>query len=458
MLVGTLSPVVIRAALVGPERDGRVVGGLYAAGTLGAVVAAVVVGYLLIPWTGLERLTLLLAFGLASAAGTLRGKQPYFWHGVLVAIALGLGGPWPATRDLMRHLRLSEQALNVTVEDSRLSRIRVQPVTERSVPLASGFDTIQVAMDPILGGQAYYDSDAGRLHWRGPMSEAQYDRLFEMAPTKEASEAILRLNKICGHTRLQLRLDRLVHGYVDHQDPTWLGYGYERLYAMVLERVWPERQVVDCLFIGGGAYAIQRHLLHAHGAGIRCVSAEIDPMVTAVAEDWLDLRVDARHEIVHEDARTYVARIARTDRAFDVVFGDAFDHIAVPFHLTTQEFAEDLADCLAPGGVYLVNVADSWASGRFLGAFVATLRTVFADVRVISAAPPQPDTRDTFVVVASQAPLDGLTGILRGEGGEAAMVYPEAAVRELLARTGSRVLTDDDAPVDTLLAPVVHSR
>lgn len=457
VVLGSLSPVVVRAALAEPETDGRVVGGLYAAGTLGAVIGTVAVGYVLIPWAGLERLTLLLAFLLASASGTLRGRSPYAWYAVIILLAVCMQGPWEAARRIARDLCFAESTECLSVEDSRHSRIRVQSIEERCVPLSEGLDTIEVDEEPLFEKRAMYDEQRGRLHWRGPMDDEQRIRLLEMVPTEAGERAVARLYELIGHDRRQLRLDRLQHGYVDLQDPLWLAYGYERLYAMLLEQLWPQREVARCLFIGGGAYAFQRYLLARQGDGIRCVTVELDPKVTETARQWLGLVEDPRHRIVHEDARTFVADLAPTTGGFDLVFGDAFDHISVPFQLTTEEFARALEDCMAPRGIYFVNVVDSWASGRFLGAFVTTLQTVFANVRVVSAAPRMFEMRDTYVLVASNAPLSDLGPRLEGDEGESAVVYDAAEVADLCRRAGDLVLTDDRAPVEILLAPVLHA-
>jgi spermidine synthase len=288
------------------------------------------------------------------------------------------------------------------------------------------------------------------------MSEAQRDRLLALVTTEGDRSAVQRLYALAGHDYRKLRLDRLIHGYVDLQDPTWLRYGYERLYAILLDHLWPPREQVRCFFIGGGAYAFQRYLLAAHGGGLSVTTAEIDPGVTRIAREWLALSDDPRHRIVHEDARTFVASLAPADGGFDLVFGDAFDHIAVPFHLTTQEFARALKARMAPDGIYLVNVVDAWVPGRFLGAFVATLRTVFADVRVVSELPRRRTRRDTYVVVASDASLADLGARPQGDPDEQAVVIDAAEVEALCRDAGERVLTDDHAPVETLLAPVLR--
>ena len=106
-------------------------------------------------------------------------------------------------------------------------------------------------------------------------------------------------------------------------------------------------------------------------------------------------------EIQHEDARLALNE-RPDDERYDLVLGDAFNDIAVPYHLTTKEFNEKVADHLSPRGLYLINVVD----GRdydFLRSFMKTLTKTFPNVGLMTV-PGQPvqGERATFVVVASQ--------------------------------------------------------
>jgi spermidine synthase len=268
--------------------------------------------------------------------------------------------------------------------------------------------------------------------------------------------AIRELQRRTHHEVKLLLLDRLVHSYVDLDDPTWLGYDYERLYARILERVAPGERPVRCYFLGGGGYAFQRHLLATRGTDLSIVTAEIDPLVTRAAFEHLGLQEDPRHEIVHEDARTWLEARPADAKPFDLVFGDAFNDLAVPFHLTTHEFNEALAARMAPDGVYMINVIDAYASLRFVSAFANTLEASFEHVHVFSTGARLERGRDTFVLLATNGTwhLEGLGAApddpLRVHR------YDEATRARWRGAHGTRILTDDHAPVESLLAPVVR--
>jgi MFS family permease len=243
-----------------------------------------------------------------------------------------------------------------------------------------------------------------------------------------------------------LLLDDLLHSHVDLDDPARLELGYTRTIAGVLDTAGEQAAGLDALHIGGGGFTLPRWLA-ATRAGARSLVLELDPAVVRLARDRLGLITGPDLRVRTGDARLTLAE--QPDRAFDAVVGDAFGGRAVPWHLTTREFATQVRRVLRPGGVYAVNVIDVPPLG-FARAEAATLRAVFGHVAVL--APPERLTGregGNFVLVASEAPLrlDAIVTRAGARGGYAAA----AAGAELDRFVGSaRVLTDDHAPVDQL--------
>jgi spermidine synthase len=171
------------------------------------------------------------------------------------------------------------------------------------------------------------------------------------------------------------------------------------------------------------------------------------------------------------DARNFVDDRLRADRGstdpvqYDFIYGDAFNDLSVPYHLTTREFNEKLERLLAPDGVYMINIIDIYREGlgRFLGSFVSTALETFPYVYVFSsdAEGPTPN-RDTFVVACGRQPLDIFQLGRRQADFEyegRLFAWSQAGIRggemdTVLARARGMILTDDFAPVDVLLAPV----
>ncbi|MBV8079184.1 MAG: fused MFS/spermidine synthase [Actinobacteria bacterium] len=238
-----------------------------------------------------------------------------------------------------------------------------------------------------------------------------------------------------------LYLDHLVHALVDLADPTDLLYTYEQQYASVLARVVPHGGRLDAFFAGGGGFVFPRYVAHEYRGSV--VVAEIDPAVTSVARELLGLRTSPRLRVVSEDARVALERLPPWTR-FDAVFGDAFDDYEVPYHLATREFDALVAAHLRPGGLYLVNVIDG-VHDDFLRSEVRTLRAVFPYVALVRPASGWPPSRDrsTYVLVAAKR-----------EPARALPVVSAVDLATFMRGGRSVLLTDDHAPVDTLLAPV----
>lgn len=270
------------------------------------------------------------------------------------------------------------------------------------------------------------------------------------------SQCLRETNYFCIKVRLDdeneelriLTLDRLVHSYVDLTDPTYLRYGYEQIYADVLETIFPDSEPVSALFIGGGGYTFPRYIEVVH-PGSRIDVIEIDPGVTEVAHDQLGLPVDTAITTFNEDARHFITNLPPTAQ-YDLVIGDAFNDFSVPYHLTTLEFNHLIAAHLNQKGIYMVNIIDG-KQGDFLRAYVNTVQQTFAHVYVAATVGQLGSvSRQTYVVVAAQTPLDE---IIQNGSLKQTFVSSET-LAEYLQQRKSILLTDDYVPVDNLLAPV----
>ena len=232
---------------------------------------------------------------------------------------------------------------------------------------------------------------------------------------------------------------------MDLEDPTYLDFRYAQIFGAVLDTHLPAGPA-NSLSIGGGGFTFPRYVAAIRPGGLNTV-LELDPAIVDIAEDELGL------DPATLDIRIGDARVTLRDAPignYDVVIGDAFGGPAVPWHLTTQEFAEEFASKLTPAGFYVLNLIDYPPAG-FARAQTATLAAVFDHVAVI--APPSyvaGEQGGNFVLVASQRPLnvDALAAALNMRGSTATVVSG-SRVDEFVG--DAKVLTDDFAPVDQLI-------
>jgi predicted membrane-bound spermidine synthase len=266
-------------------------------------------------------------------------------------------------------------------------------------------------------------------------------------------------------TERTLRLDALIHNRCDPDRPDFLRYEYERIFeALTRNKVGSGAAAAglgfSTLTLGGGGFTLPAYL-ERHYPAARNEVAEIDPDVVETAHRFFGLPRDTRIRIAIADARTYVDTILERQKkcassrrgGFDIVYCDAFNAFSVPSHLTTREFTAKVGDILAPDGLYLANCIDIFDSGRFLNAYLNTLKAVFPRVSVYMPPSCEWGQRLTFVVAAGRQAPDADT--LRGpDGAIVGSKIPQEKIIELRARNGGLVLTDDHAPVETLMAPV----
>ena len=244
-----------------------------------------------------------------------------------------------------------------------------------------------------------------------------------------------------------LWLDTLRHSYVDLDDPMHLEFRYSLVMADTAESLLPDGPL-DVLFVGGGGFTLPRYFPAARPGSTSTVM-EIDSELVEFAADALALGLDDPALAVRiGDARRLIED-EPVDR-FDLVVGDAFGGLAVPWHLTTEEFTSLVATRLAPGGIYVLNLIDR-PPLRFARAETATLQAVFRHVAVV--APPaflDGDTGGNFVLIGSDTPIDhgALAAEIDVRSGIEIVVVDDGLATFV---DGARTLTDDFAPVDQLI-------
>ena len=236
-----------------------------------------------------------------------------------------------------------------------------------------------------------------------------------------------------------LQLDRLSHSYVDLDDPSRLGFRYQRVVASVLDGIRPAPEPARVLHIGGGGFSFPRYIAATRQGSTNRV-LELDPDLPEFAARRLDF-ADAPAVSRTGDARTALG--GAEEAVYDLVVADAFGSLDPPWHLATVETAKLVRRTLAAGGVYAVNIVDASTFG-FLRAEVATLQEVFPHVSVVMAPRARRESPSNTIIVASTRPV---TFTVAPEDGR---VLDEREVDEL-ARDG-QVLTDNFAPVERLVS------
>ena len=248
-----------------------------------------------------------------------------------------------------------------------------------------------------------------------------------------------------------LILDRLTHAYVDLADPTRLEFGYLRCFAdATASHLAALDRPADVLHVGGGGFTFPRYL-QAIDPETRHTVLELDPVVLATARTELGFTPRDGIVVIVGDARRSIETLP--DDAFDLVVGDAFGGLAVPWHLTTTAFIDEVRRVLRTDGMYVLNLIDYPPLG-FVRAEAATATSLFEHLAVISGtATLAGDAGGNVVLVASDAALDvaAITAAIAARGEDTSTGIITDPVEVSAFQAGARVLTDDFAPVDQLL-------
>jgi len=247
-------------------------------------------------------------------------------------------------------------------------------------------------------------------------------------------------------------LDYLLHSINFRESPAVLLSPYVHLMdELVRHHYNGQRDQLHYFFAGGGAYTHPR-AIHALWPDAQVDVAELDPVVTDVAESDLWLKRDGIN-IYHQDARMTLSHKPLSH--YDVIVGDVFHDITVPYHLITREYLSLVKSRLNPNGIYLMNLVDGYPDPRLLKSVYRTLRSEFNEVHIYLENVPDQATRYTYVIIAAESfkPLP--------------MIKPELSVTRKWYNVTSTILdngtplaevpllTDDFAPVDRLLHDIL---
>lgn len=179
-----------------------------------------------------------------------------------------------------------------------------------------------------------------------------------------------------------LLLDGAPQSHVDLTDPTHLEFEYVRRLAAAVDLIAPAGEPLRVLHLGGGALTLPRYVSATRPGSTQRVS-EVDGALVELVRRALPWPSDARLRVRVEDARAVLT--STRDASYDVVVADVFAGARTPAHLTSVEYAAEVARVLRPEGWYLANLADG-PPLRHARAQVATVRSVLPQACLVGDA------------------------------------------------------------------------
>ncbi|MFG2046461.1 spermidine synthase [Micromonospora sp. NPDC048935] len=263
------------------------------------------------------------------------------------------------------------------------------------------------------------------------------DRVVEQVDTGQA-ELVPDPDRAGSWTLL---LDGAPQSHVDLTDPTHLEFEYVRRLAAAVDLVAPAGAPLRVLHLGGGALTLPRYVSATRPGSTQRV-AEVDGALVELVRRVLPWPSDSRLRVRVEDARAVLT--ATRDATYDVVVADVFAGARTPAHLTSVEYAAEVARVLRPAGWYLANLADGRPLRHARGQ-VATVRSVLPRACLVGDAAVLRGRRyGNLVLVAGRAtpPVPELTRRAAGDWFPGRVVAGDELDR---FASGAQVVRDADA-------------
>ena len=396
-LLGTISPVVAKMALERGLPTGRTVGDIYAWGAAGSIAGTFATGYFLILLMGTVAIVWVVG-------GILLLLAIFYWARLWVLYL------WAAVFVVLMTMGMA-------------------PVTWAE----------QVGTGLLL------------------REEPNPDVIYE----DESQYCYIAVEQISANPdRRAFIQDKLKHSEMVMGDIMDLKYSYERIYAAATNMLSSDSGRLSALVIGGGGYVFPRYIEKVR-PGSRIDVVEIDPGVTEAVYNAFGMERDTPINTFNMDARNYVSQLLENELTedqktrYDFIYEDALNDYSIPYQLTTQEFNDKIAQVLSDDGVYMIELIDIFEYGLFVGSFVNTLEQTFDNVYVVTEAEARLG-RNTFVIIAAQREID-LENIRTEESVRDMELWllSDSEIETLRKKARGIVLTDDYAPIENLLAPVV---
>jgi tetratricopeptide (TPR) repeat protein len=404
-LLGTISPVVAKMALERGLPTGRTIGDIYAWGAVGSIVGTFATGYFLI---------------------LLMGTVAIIWMvgGILLLLAIFY---WARFWILYIWAVVFIVLMTIGMSSSAWAREAGADLSLRDKP------------NPDI---LYED-------------ESQYCYI-----------AVERLSAI--PDRRAFVQDKLLHSEMVMGDVLNLKYSYERIYAAATNILRNGKTELSTLVIGGGGYVFPRYIEELW-PGSRVDVVEIDPAVTEAVFEAFGMDRDTTINTFNMDARNYVTQLLElsalgnlpadqsrgSETKYDFIYEDALNDYSIPYQLTTKEFNDKIARILSDDGVYMIELIDIFEYGLFVGAFLNTLDQTFDHICVVTEAEARIG-RNTFVIIAADRQIDIENIRLEYPVRDMDLwVLSDSEIELLKRKARGIILTDDYAPVENLLTPVV---
>lgn len=288
--------------------------------------------------------------------------------------------------------------------------------------------------------------------WGSRPVKTHADQIYE----KESSYNYIQVLEQDGFRLLRLNEGQGIHSIYHPDQLAYWGTWMQVLPAPFFNPpdFGPE-DIEDMAIIGLAAGTSAKQATAAFGP-IPIDGYEIDSEILLVGQTYFDL-TDPNLNLIAQDGRW---GLAHSGIRYSLISIDAYRPPYIPWHLTTQEFFEEISNHLDFNGALVLNVGRVPEDDKLLSSLVATIQTVFPSVHVMDV----PGTYNSIVYATVQpTSWENLTenySALLADGDAHPLLME--AIRIALDNkrslpSGGMVFTDDKAPIERITNQMVLS-
>lgn len=326
MLIGFLSPILIKLKLQDLSKAGKTSGLIYALSTLGSIVGTFAGGFWLIPSMGSIEILYILSICIFLLILFVNWKDRFYTIVAIGAICINIAL-------LLRCYIINQHNRKLILENQ-------------------------------LGVIADYDTTYGRVN-------------------------LLNTKNVKGEPLRYFLIDKGAESstFIEESQKYELSAEYTKYYDLMFQS---NADIQNTLMIGGAGYSYPKYYISHYldkKMDVVEIDGEVTSLAKKYffldeLYEQFDLENNHRLNLITDDGRTY---LNQNEKKYHAILNDAFAGSCPATTLTTVEAVTLIHDSLEEHGVYLTNIIASLAGkdSRFLHSEVATLNTVFKNVYVI---------------------------------------------------------------------------
>ena len=349
LLVGVLSPIILKLKLDSIDSAGKTSGKISAISTIGGIVGTFFGGFYLIPNFGSIHILFVLALSFIYLIPLVDFKLTFKSAGAIVLTTV-----------------VCLIIMNYNMDMNEITGV-------------------QVKNDIIDSGSVSYDTQYGRVLIYNAMRGEDEVRVLNIDSGFESAT------------------------FINKEKRNELVFEYTKYYDLMFKA---NIDIKDTLMIGGAGYNYPKYFI-SHYQDKTMDVVEIDGEITEIAKEYFylndlireyKLEENKRLGLITDDGRVY---LNQNTKKYDAILNDAFAGNSPAKTLTTKEAAEKIKSSLNENGVYLTNIISALEGedSKFINAEVNTLKQVFKNVYIVPCYDVDPNEPQNTMVIASDDDL-----------------------------------------------------